>query len=125
MLYTNITINELYEAIKSIDINKSPGTDGLIKEFYDYFWNGNREQLFKSYQFSFKHGLLSIEKRRRVIRLILKKHKDLTQLKNWEPISLQNIDIKIVFLCLTRSLQKVLPIIIDYNQYKIVLLGII
>ena len=46
MLDTNITISELYEAIKLMDTNKSPGTDSLTKEFYDYFWNDIREQLF-------------------------------------------------------------------------------
>ena len=51
-----------------------------------------------------------------MIRLIPKKDKDLTQLKNWRPISLQNIDIKIVSLCLARRLQKVLPNIIDNDQ---------
>jgi exonuclease III len=30
--------NELYEALKSLQDNKSPGTSGLTKEFYVYFW---------------------------------------------------------------------------------------
>ena len=29
MLDKNITINELHEAMKSMDTNKSPGTDGV------------------------------------------------------------------------------------------------
>ena len=33
MLDTNITIKELYEAMKLMDTKKSPGTDGLIKKF--------------------------------------------------------------------------------------------
>ena len=62
--------------------NKTPGTDGLTKEFYAHFWNQIKDILIESYNHSFKEGYLSCEQRRGVIRLIPKKDKDTSLLKN-------------------------------------------
>ena len=37
-----ITENECWEALKSMNLNKSPGSDGLSVEFYRCFWGGNQ-----------------------------------------------------------------------------------
>ena len=34
-----ITVQDLYESIKKSDNGKSPGSDGLTREFYIVFWN--------------------------------------------------------------------------------------
>ena len=34
-----LTENEIFDALTGIDNNKSPGNDGLTKEFYRTFWN--------------------------------------------------------------------------------------
>ena len=60
--------------------------------------------------------MLSLEQRRGIITLIPKIGKDLTLLKNWRPISLQNIDAKLLSLCLSHRFQKVLPSIINEDQ---------
>ena len=56
-----------------MDKNKTPGSDGLTKEFYEYFWDFIIESLYSSYDFSMINGHLSIEQRRGIIRLIPKK----------------------------------------------------
>ena len=33
------TGKEIYDALKSMENNKTPGNDGLSKEFYEVFWN--------------------------------------------------------------------------------------
>ena len=55
--------------------DKTPGSDGLPKEFYLEFWNSVSDLLIKSYTYSFEVGTLSIEQRRGKIRLITKKRK--------------------------------------------------
>ena len=54
--------NELYIALQSMENNKSPGNDGLTKEFYITFWNEIKKPL-----------LLPIEKAYLVNQLIYSK----------------------------------------------------
>ncbi len=79
-----LTETELKNAVKSMKCNKTPGSDGLTKEFYEFFWSQIKDCLMDSYCYSFKQGYLSCEQRRGVIRLIPKKDKDPTLLKNYQ-----------------------------------------
>ena len=97
-------------------LNKSPGTDGITVEFYRYFWNEIRKLVFDSINNAFKDKILSCEQKRGVIRLIPKKDKDLTNVKNWRPISLLNTDYKIIAHILATRLQTVLPTVISKDQ---------
>ena len=56
------------------------------------------------------------KQRRSVIKFISEKGKDLYYLKNWRPISLQNIDPKLLSLVFARRCQQVLPKIIQDDQ---------
>ena len=60
-----------------MNLNKSPGFDGLPIEFYIVFWNDINDMLLNSYNYSFENGLLSLSQRNGVITLLPKKDKDL------------------------------------------------
>jgi len=64
----------------------------------------------------FTNGSLLISQRRGIISLIPKKKKDKTILKNLQPISLVNVDHKILTKVLANRLEKVLPKIINPDQ---------
>ena len=49
------------------------------------------------------------QQRQAVIKLIEKKDKDKRFIKNWQPISLLNVDSKIISKALASRLKKVLP----------------
>ena len=59
---------------------------------------------------------MSNSQKQAVITLIEKKDKDRTFLENWSPISLINIDSKIVSKVITMRIIKELPEIIHCNQ---------
>ena len=63
-----ITKNECWDALKSMGNNKSPGNDGLTKEFYLAFFAE-----LQSINFSFHNGQLSNSQRQATITLIEKK----------------------------------------------------
>ena len=65
--------------------DKSPGNNRITKEFYKFFWDGIENSLYDS-----------INKRQAVIKLIKKKDRDKRLIKNWRPISLLNIDTKLI-----------------------------
>ena len=96
--------------------NKSPRTDGLSAEFYQYFWNDINDIVFNSLDESYKSEKLSNDQKRGVIRLIPKKDKDLTNIKNWRPITLLNVDYKILAHVLANRLHRNLPKIISIDQ---------
>ena len=111
-----LTLDECLAALKTFNKNKSPGTDGFTAEFYLSFWDVLGPVMVDSFNYAFTTGNLSISQRQGIIRLIPKKDKDLTYLKNWRPISLLNVDYKIATKALALRLKKVLPQIISNEQ---------
>ena len=61
-------------------------------------------------------GNLSISQRQGVIKLIAKKVRDKRFAKNWRPISLPNVDTKVISKSFAEKLKNVLPELISSNQ---------
>ena len=59
--------------LKCMGNNKSPGNDGLTKEFYLAFFAELQDYLLQSLNFSFHNGQLSNSQRQATITLIEKK----------------------------------------------------
>ena len=96
--------------------NKTPGNDGLTIEFYLAFWPLIGKFLVDSINDSYEFGELSNSQKQAIMTLIEKKGKDKRMIKNWRPISLINVDAKIISKVLAKRLEKVLPSIIHSNQ---------
>ena len=111
-----LCMDDCTAAVKALKRGKSPGSDGLTADFYKFFWSDIKENVLDSLQYAYKNNPLSNEQRRAILRLIPKKDKDNTDLKNWRPISLLNTDYKILAHALSIRLQKVLPKIISHDQ---------
>ena len=110
-----ITEEELNNAVKAVENNKSPGFDGLTTNFYKHFWPLLGEELTRVYNYSFNNGLLTVSQWRGIITLLFKKGYR-TQLKNWRPVTLLNTDYKILTRALANRPQQVLPLIVSSNQ---------
>ena len=95
---------------------KSPGSDGLTKEFYVSFFNEISPLLIDVLNHSYQPGQLSTSQRQALITLIEKKEKDKRYIKNWRPISLINVDAKLASEILAGEIKKVLPNIIKHDQ---------
>ena len=95
-----ITSEGCYNALKVMANDKSPGSDGFTAEFYRFFWNLISNYIVESFNYAFLNGILSIQG---VISLIPKKNKNLELLKNWRPVSLLNVDYKILTKAITKN----------------------
>ena len=92
--------------------NKAPENDGLIKEFYETFWEDLKKLLCASITKAFHRGELSHSQKQALI----KKDRDKKLIKNWRPISLLNIDTKLISKVLAEKLKNVLPSLISSDQ---------
>ena len=111
-----MTAAECLESLKTMESNKTPGTDGIPADFYKVFWNDIKPFFLASINASFEKGLLSISQRRGLITLIPKKDKPKCSIKNWRPISLLNCDYKIAAKSIANRIKKTLPSIINSDQ---------
>ena len=111
-----LTEKECFEALKSMENNKSPGSDGLPAEFYKVFWRDINVLYLNAINFGHKIGKLSISQRRGIIKLIPKKSRILQLLKNLRPINLLNCDYKIATKAIANRLKTVLSTLISYDQ---------
>jgi len=110
-----ISINECLLAINGMKTNKSPGLDGLTVEFYQKISNQISPLLHKSICQSYDKGELTRSQKQSIFSLIFKKGNP-EDLENWRPISLLNVDYKIIARVLALRLQNVLPSIISMDQ---------
>ena len=110
-----LTSEECTAALKSMPRNKSPGLDGLTAEFYRHFWDLLCDDLLGVYNSVFSSGRLSASQRCGVVRLLYKKG-EREDLRNWRPISLLNVDYKILSRVLARRLTSVLSTLVHHDQ---------
>jgi len=50
-----LTKAECLEALKSMDSDKSPGSDGLPADFYKVFWNSISDLLLKAFNYAYEN----------------------------------------------------------------------
>ena len=112
-----ITIEELFLALKSLNQDSSPGSDGLTPLFYLTFWAQVKKPLFECFNESIENNSLSISQRRAIITLLPKcKGDELKYLKSWRPLSLTQTDYKLFSKVLANRLQKVIKNLINSSQ---------
>ena len=111
-----ISAEKCYRLFVSFDNSKTPGNDGIPVEFYKIFWPGISDSFMDCINESFEKGEMSSSQKQAIITLIEKKEKNRSVLENWRPISLVNVDTKIMTKVIASRIKNVLPDIIHPNQ---------
>lgn len=112
----NISREEILTSLKGMKNNKSPGSDGFTAEFFKFFWSDLSQFIEKSFQYSFKKGMLSNVQSQGIISILPKGNKPREFLKNWRPISLLNVSYKLLSTVLANRLKPLLNTLIHENQ---------
>ena len=115
-LRKRIEIREVKTAITQMAKGKTPGPDGLPIEWYIVFWDKIKDLFMNMIIDSYRDNRLHSTANEGIISLIPKKDKDVRFIHNLRPISLLNVDYKIIEKVLATRIKDILLHIIHENQ---------
>jgi hypothetical protein len=112
---SELSLQELDRALNKLNENSAGGLDGIPTRFIKKFWAFLRVPLHLYAGHAFRTGRLTQSFISAGIRLIPKKG-DVSQIKNWRPISLLNSIFKIISKAIDMRLQKITDIVLSRGQ---------
>lgn len=112
-LDTNLTIKEIQEAVDILKLGKAAGRDELPMDFYKKFQYKLLKPLLDMYSESFENGLLLPSLRAALFTVIPKPENSRDGCQSCRPLSLLNVDMKILSKILALRLEKCLPLVIN------------
>ena len=102
--------------MRNVQNNKAPGPDRFPVEFFKSFQDKLSPLLNAVYKESLQHGTLPPTLRQASISLLLKKGKDPVLYRSYRPLSLINVDAKILAKALAYRLENIVPTIVSPEQ---------
>lgn len=107
---------EFRAAINSLPNNKAPGLDGLPREFYKMYKDILIPHLAAMFEEAYENGVLPSSLREALLIALPKPDKDLRQCDSYRPLSLLNIDVKILAKIIATRIQPFLTFLVRPDQ---------
>jgi hypothetical protein len=115
-LTRSITQKEIEAAIKSLPKKKSPGPDGFFAEFYQTFKEELIPTLLKLFHKIKREGHCLTHSMKPVLHLAQNQRHLTSKIENYRPISLMNINAKILNKLMANQIQQRIRKIIHHDQ---------
>ena len=113
---SQITLEELAQAVKQMKNGKTPGEDGLPIEFYKIFWADIKYIFHQMMELCYQEEQLHSSARKGILKPYPKANKDTRYVKNLRPITLLNVDYKIIEKAIANKMVPALEHIINKDQ---------
>uniref|UniRef100_A0A4W5LLC8 Reverse transcriptase domain-containing protein n=1 Tax=Hucho hucho TaxID=62062 RepID=A0A4W5LLC8_9TELE len=113
---SGLTVEEIKEAIRGLNLNKSPGSDGLTVELYRAFVDLLAPILGRVYESMERRKIVPDSMGLGVLTLLYKGKGEKNSLKNYRALTLLNCDYKILTKALANRMNKVMASIIEPTQ---------
>ena len=114
-----VNVQDAEEALSvQYKMDSSPGPDGLTYNHYRSNWNTLKEDLVQVYNNAYIMQRLPDSMNESIIKLVPKKG-DLADIKNWRPVSLLNVDYKILSRIIFNKIVHFLNKRTSHNQKSI------
>ena len=115
-LDTPLSLNELYSAVRQMKKGKSPGANGLTADFFKHFWPFLGTFLYRAWLEKFSNSKNIGSHNLGIVTLIPKTGNQHDSIKGWRPITLLNVDFKIISAAVTNRLKSVIQQLISPSQ---------
>lgn len=115
-LDAEFTDQEISQSLAGMPNSKTPGSDGISADFYKMFWLHLKSIYCETICYLLNCGKLHDSARQGIITLLPKKDRDPQYLKNWRPLTLLNVDYKIVARMMALRAKPKLQKLIDHDQ---------
>jgi len=112
----DLTMAEIKNVIKLFRKNKTLSDGGFSIEFYEAFLDLLGGNLLDCYNKAFQENQLSISQRRGIISLIPKGEENWNEITSWLPITLLNVDYKILAKMIATRIEQSLPSLIHTDR---------
>lgn len=111
-----LQLQEIEDSIKAMQSGKTPGPDGFPVEFYKKFSSKLSPLLLSMFNNSLEQSKLPPSLTQAHITVLLKPDKDPLDCSSYRPISLLNVDVKILSKVLASRIEHIIPDIISQDQ---------
>ena len=105
-IHAPITLDEMWNTIKSIRAT-TPGPDGISNLYIKKLWNTFGPIILDAWNYSITTNNLPPSHKTSLLRLIPKRDKGITYIKNWRQITLSNCDHKLIMRNTKRILKAI------------------
>lgn len=110
-MHQPFTLEDIKQVILSLPVDKAPGSDGLTTIFYKTYVEELAPRLLAVYEEAFEQGILPQSMRKAIVITLPKPGKDAREMDSYRPLSLINMDAKILAKLISNRLQPLLPYI--------------